>query len=69
MHAFHDARSCVGLSCGLFSRICLHGYGFRRVGVRGEVSGSNVYMVMAPSSFKSDFALKGISVAIVIYFI
>ena len=37
MHAFHDARSCVGLSCGLFSRICLHGYGFRRVGVRGHL--------------------------------
>ena len=36
-------------------------HGVRRVGVRGEVSGSNVYMLMAPSNFKSDFALKGIS--------
>ena len=43
------------------SRICLRGYGVRRVGVRGEVSGSNVYMLMAPLNFKSDFALKGIS--------
>ena len=68
MHAVHNARCCVGLLCGLFSRMCSHDYGVRRVGVRGEVSGSNVYMVMAPSSSKSDFALKAISVAYVTYF-
>ena len=38
-------------------------HGVRRVGVRGEVSGLNVYMLMAPSNFESDLALKFISVA------
>ena len=63
---FRTIRDYSGLFMGLLgtirdSRICLRGYGVRRVGVRGEVSGSNVYMLMAPLNFKSDFALKGIS--------
>ena len=63
---FLSIRDDSGLFMGLpgtirDSRICLRGNGVRRVGVRGEVSGPNVYMFMAPSNFKSDFALKGIS--------
>ena len=63
---YRTIRDYSGLFMGLLgiirdSRICLRGYGVRRVGVRGEVSGSNVYMLMAPLNFKSDFALKGIS--------
>ena len=68
MHAVHNARCCVGLLCGLFFTDMFTWLWVRRVGVRGEVSGSNVYMVMAPSSSESDFALKAISVAYVIDF-
>ena len=65
---FRSIRDDSGLFMGLpgtirDSRICLRGNGVRRVGVRGEVSRSNVYMHMAPSNFESDLALKIIGVA------